>query len=520
MPLHRAVLRASFLLAVLGTGHVSAATWSRARTQRFVLVGDASPSVTGSVARSLERFRAMVEQETSLRFGSEERIVYVFEDGGSLRAATGAGREMRGLGGAFSRNEAGTALVAIVSSSDLGLDRVRHELVHELIDVKDPPRWLDEGLAQYLSSLEESREGFVLGMPSFGWGPERQATCPRLPVASLLEMKDYPGSERETCGFYATSALLVQLLAEKEGGGGIQGLLAFLDAVGGGTSSAEALRQRYDLDVSQLDVRLRDWVGEIRNARRLRLAVPWPEAAKLIRYDRLPPLEHHLLLGDLHLSFHDSEGAAEAFRKARRMAPDDLRAISGLGVALGLVAEVDEALPLLERTMAAGHAREGTELAYAMALLFRGFERGGADLQADHGRARELARSLEVGRHNRALHGLVLGFASLTDPSPEGMVTARTALEGAVDADARAALAESGLLVLAARAGDAGELARLKASEAVGSKYLKKLSRTVATALREASKDRPDLAEQAARVEALAAWKKVKKGPKRVPSPA
>ena len=484
------------------------ASWTRARAEHFVLVGTAASSTTGAVARSLERFRAMVEQETALRFPPGEHVVYVFENESGLRSATGGGRALRKVSGAFLRNESGSALVAVVGSSSDGIETVEHELVHALIDAKDPPRWLDEGFAEYLSTVEENVEGLTLGMRSFEWDAYRTKICPRMPVASLLEVEDYPRSDREMCGFYVTSMLLVQHLAEREGGG-IARLLALMDALDAGTPSKQALSGVFGLDLGKLDGELATWVGATRNDERLRFAVPLPESARSITFEPLPALERHVLLGDLRLSYGDLQGAVSAFRDARKLAPEDMRAISGLGVALGMRGDEEEAIPLLERAMAAGYKRSATELVYGMCLLFRGFLKEGAELQADHRRARELVRAVEVDRHNRGLHGVVLGYASLTDPAPEALATAKTALETARDAEAPLNLAECGLIVVAARSGVVAVLARLLTSEAAISAYLKKLARGVAEALRAESKDRPELAEQAARVEAL--FKRAKK---------
>src|SRR5262249_48918372 len=148
-----------------------------------------------------------------------------------------------------------------------------------------------------------------------------------------------------------------------------------MDALAAGRPSKEAVPGVFGLDLAKLDGELAAWVGATRNDKRLRFEVPVPEAARSISFEPLSTLEQHVLLGDLRLSFNNAEGAVDPFRDARRLAPEDMRAISGLGVALGLRGDSQEAIPLLERTMAAGYKRSGTELAYGMSLLFRGFDK-------------------------------------------------------------------------------------------------------------------------------------------------
>jgi hypothetical protein len=236
------------LLAFLpGIGAHAADGWTRARTEHFVLVGNARAEVTEVAARELERFHAAVEAATPLRFGPEARTVYVFKNARSFRRAAGTVPDAHNLEGLTVDDESGTVLLAIADSPRGGLERIRHELVHALLETKAVPLWLGEGMAQYLSFLETAGDEVVLGLPGLALGEIDD--CAWVPLASLVRLEAYPRSDTETCAFYLGSALLLQHLAEREDG--LPGLFAFVDRIAGGASAEAALRAQYGIDLAR-----------------------------------------------------------------------------------------------------------------------------------------------------------------------------------------------------------------------------------------------------------------------------
>jgi len=476
--------------------------WTAARSEHFTLVGDARPEVTAVAARELERFRAAVEEVTPLRFGTAPRTVYVFRSARSFRAAAGAVPDVRKLEGLSVEDDSGTVLLAIADSPHGGLERIRHELVHGLLGGRDLPLWLAEGLAQYLSFFEVSGEEATFGLPTLAL--HRIEDCGWVPLASVLAATDYPRQDAATCAFYLESALLVQHLAERSEGPA--GLFAFVDRVAGGEHVAAALRSLYGLELRTLDPALRAWAESPRAP--VRLALPDPEAGAAVALARLPRVEGWIAAADLALAFDDHAAAAEGYRKALRVEPSNLAAVSGLGIALAGTRENAEAIALLEWTQAVDYAREGLDEAYAIALVGRGFERGGSGLRDDHREVRQLALSMDARRpRERKMRSVLVGVASLADPAPDAVESGRAALEEGIRSGVPLPVVAPGLLIFAARAGDEEAERRLQPG-VVCDREFQRLTLAVARALRDSARERPEVLAEAARVEALAVFKR------------
>jgi hypothetical protein len=111
-----------------------------------------------------------------------------------------------------------------------------HVVLADLFPHSPPPRWAEEGMAVLAGSPEEvDRYSRTL--------PRCARTGELLPVATLLEMKDFPAAERIT-GFYCASVTLVEYLVKL---GGERNFTIFLrDCQRYGT--AQALKRCYKID--------------------------------------------------------------------------------------------------------------------------------------------------------------------------------------------------------------------------------------------------------------------------------
>ena len=470
--------------------------WTRTGTEHFALVGDARPEVTAVAARELEYFRAAVEQATPLRFGPAARPVYVFRSARSFRAAAGAVPDVRKLEGVSVEDDTGTVLLAIADAPRGGLERIRHELVHGLLDRRDLPLWLGEGMAQYLSFFEAASGQVAFGLPALALG--RIEDCGWIPLASLLARDDYPREDAATCAFYLQSALLVQHLAERPQG--MPGLFAFVEDVASGTPAQAALTARYGIELASFDPPLRAWAEAARAP--VRLPIQPPETARVVTQERLSKVDAWIAAADLALALGDHAGAAEGYRRALHVQPNNLAAVSGLAIALAGTKDNAEAIALIEWTQAVDYTREGLDEAYAVALVGRGFERGGLDLREDHRKVRALAQTLDARPRDRIMRAVLTGVASLADPDAEAAAAGRAALEEGVERGVPLSVLAPGLLIFAAREGDEAAQARLRAAVPVDRDF-DAMARTVAEALR-ASAWVPSIWAQAARVEALA----------------
>ncbi|HEX5043623.1 MAG TPA: hypothetical protein VFV75_11995 [Candidatus Polarisedimenticolaceae bacterium] len=470
--------------------------WNRTRSEHFVLVGDARRDVTAVAARELERFRAAVEQVTPLRFGPGPRTGYVFRNARSFRTAAGSVPDVRKLEGLSVAGDSGTVLLALADAPRGGLERIRHELVHGLLDHLDLPLWLGEGLAQYLSFFEPSGDEVTFGLPTLAL--DRIEDCGWIPLASVVARKAYPTDDAANCAFYLEAALLVQHLAERQEG--MAGLFSFVDAVAAGEPAEAALRARYGIEPAAHDTALRAWAEAARAP--ARAPVPEPAWGRVVVLERLSKVEAWIAAADLALALDDHARAAVGYRRALQGEPSNLAAVSGLGIALAGTEDNAEAIALIEWTQAVDYVREGLDEAYAVALVGRGFERGGLDLREDHRKVRALAQSLDARPRDRIMRAVLLGVASLADPDAGAAAAGRAALEEGVERGVPLSVLAPGLLIFAAREGDDASQARLRAA-VPDDRDFEAMTRTVADALRASAWVR-SVWDQAERVEALA----------------
>jgi hypothetical protein len=222
----------------------------------------------------------------------------------------------------------------------------------------------------------------------------------------------------------------------------------------------------------------------------------------VVGVERLPRVDRLIAAADLALAFDDHAGAAEGYRKALRIEPSNLAAVGGLGIALAGTRDNDEAIALLEWTQAVNDARDGLDEAYAVALMARGFTRGGLELREDHRKVLKLAHSLDARPRDRVVRTVLVGVASLADPDPQAAAAGRAALEEGVERGVPLSVLGPGLLIFAARDGDAAAQARLRAVVPPDVEF-DAMARTVADALRASAWVRA-VWDQAERVEALA----------------
>jgi hypothetical protein len=111
-----------------------------------------------------------------------------------------------------------------------------HVVLADLFPHAAPPKWAEEGMAVLAASPDEVGR-YARTLPRCARDGEL------LPVAALLEMKDFPAAERIT-GFYCESVTLVEYLVRQ---GGERTFTIFLrDCQRYGT--AQALKRNYKID--------------------------------------------------------------------------------------------------------------------------------------------------------------------------------------------------------------------------------------------------------------------------------
>ncbi|MGC2657226.1 MAG: hypothetical protein WA324_04555 [Bryobacteraceae bacterium] len=201
-----------------------------------------------------------------------------------------------------------------------------HEYTHLIVEHLDLqfPVWLNEGLAEFYSSLEARGSQAVIGGPLPGRLAILRST-PWLDLKLLLSVdqsSSYYNERDKMSIFYAESWSLTHML--EFGDEYRTGFPRFLSAVASGTSAEECFRSIYGKDLVTVAADLHAYVN--RSALRAGLVdVNLPRTAVDAKISQLSPLQTGVALADLLASRKQTWGEAE--KRLRELAtgnPDNL----------------------------------------------------------------------------------------------------------------------------------------------------------------------------------------------------
>jgi tetratricopeptide (TPR) repeat protein len=342
------------LLASVGcaTTPLEEREWLEIDTPHFEVVSSLGRTETLDLARDAELFHAAMEYVlgTPLPPPAVPTRIYAFDDRSLTRPFA-----VRGEPGYF-RASHREAVLVLRTGDGWGADateRVRHEYVHYALRSwagAGPPLWLDEGAAEFLSTVEVDGDRVELGRLR-----EDHVRLLRgehwVPLLRILETRDLEGwADRKRSLFTAESWAFVHYLnfgaaiAERR-----SGLASYLERIAAGAAPEDALRETFGMGSADLDRSLQRYVrgqsfgsAEVRPAT---IAVPEPRP--------LAPDEAMSRLGWLSITLRKPEQARRWFEKAVAANPRNARAHAGLAAAGALLERWDEASAHLETALAA-----------------------------------------------------------------------------------------------------------------------------------------------------------------------
>ena len=255
-------MRAAALICLIGClapAHV-AAEWRRLDSPNFITIGDASERDLRNIAMQFEGFRETLGRVLSAKVTATAvpTVVVVFPHD---RAFTPYKPVYNGkpvdVGGVFYSGRDANYITLVNDQREGRLRVLFHEYAHLMISnvVMNLPAWLSEGLAEYYSTYEHSRDGreAVIGRPVESH-LQRLAEGRLLPLKELISVdRDSPlyneGERRSV--FYAQSWALTHMLLLGEPNRAKE-LKTFMGAAQSGVSAPEAWRQAFgDADVAR-----------------------------------------------------------------------------------------------------------------------------------------------------------------------------------------------------------------------------------------------------------------------------
>jgi tetratricopeptide (TPR) repeat protein len=360
--------------------------WRRVRTENFVVVSNASDAEARRAAQRLEELRAIFAR---LRGADKFEVaipvtVILFQNDGDYEffKPTYRGDLRREVAGYFLYNP---DINYITLSLETGRGRdphsvLFHEYVHALVrnNYAAAPLWLNEGLAQYYSEFELSKDRRRVGLGrQLTYRLDSLAREEFLPLDTLLSVEasstHYQQHDRHQV-FYAQSWALVHYLLNDATGVRPSQLARYLELLSAGKTAAESFREAFKVDFGQMESELRAYVRAARYSERSEtFAEPVPPAATA-ESRALTDAEVQATLGDLLLRADRTEDAEEYLTRALKWDANLAAAHGSLGLMRLKENRLSEARAHLERAVSGEPENYLAHFYYAELLRREGLE--------------------------------------------------------------------------------------------------------------------------------------------------
>ncbi len=314
-------------LAMLCACGYAEPAWRLTRNEHFAVYSQAGDEHARSTLTSLEQLRAFFLSQDVVRLGHFPVVrVIVFgstKEYDSYRLRTPSDAYYLSAG---NRNY----IVANASSSDL-FKILAHEYAHLLLhaDGSKLPSWLDEGLAEFFSSVRVSTSGGEVG----GDLPARSQQLrhgPWIPLSELVAMQAIGDNRENATLFYSESWALTQMLAtSSEYAPRFRELMIALNS---GGSSLAALAGVYGRPPEAIMTDLHAWVNERRSA-----PVQFAGAvagSDPVEVSELSSFAARSLMAELLAGIGELDRAESLYRELAREAPE----AAEISAAMGMIA--------------------------------------------------------------------------------------------------------------------------------------------------------------------------------------
>lgn len=227
------------------------AGWHAAEARGTRLIGDLAPEEMRSLAGDLVRFDAIFSKLAGWpeAISTTPLSIYLFRSR-EIAESFGLGRGVAG----WALDTLDESFITVHISSGQDEDRITlfHEYTHVLLgrNQRAPlPRWYNEGLATYFSTVNERGGAVIVGAPP-GSLAARAASGGALPLDRLFAASTAEMRFEEIADFYATSWALSHYLLSSPSGR--RELSAFVKQLARGVPSDEAQKAAFGRPVDRL----------------------------------------------------------------------------------------------------------------------------------------------------------------------------------------------------------------------------------------------------------------------------
>lgn len=359
------------VLTFITVGQAGNNQWVEVRSKNFNVITDAGEKRGGEVLLRFEQMRAAFSVLfNKLKVSSPVPLqIVAFRNNKELKQVSpiwkGKPIELAGL---FQHGE-DRDFIALDLSAENGWAVVFHEYAHLLMNTNLPPRplWLDEGYADYFSTLKVSGKEM-----EFGTTPEGHAQVLAnntwMKSAALFSVKhdskEYNEGNRRSV-FYAQSWLTVHYMFSKSK---LKQLTDYLDLTENQhVPIPDAFKQAFGMTLDQFDHTLSDYF----HGQGVYYRAPAPTDIDKGPYQSrvLTPAEKDATIADFkfHSLDHNAEGIAE-FQKVLEQDPNNEVANRGMGYSYLRKGDFEQAAEYLKRASASGSRDPRVHLFNAMVL--------------------------------------------------------------------------------------------------------------------------------------------------------
>jgi tetratricopeptide (TPR) repeat protein len=363
------VLLGMAALACTTVGAVSERPWIEVETPNFRIASTLPPEEAIELANDLELFRTVAQTVTNIPTVDSviPTRIFVFERGADFELFAGTRR----LAGYFLEGMRANYLVMRKTREMDESGVIRHEYVHFLMNNATQtlyPPWYSEGFAEFLSTATLHEDGQHVIIGAFPMDREKAF---QYGIGSSYEqiISARHGTRIRGNMFYEQSCALVHWLQLGRGREHVasEEMGRYLELVTAGYSDADAFEEAFGIDIedvrAEIDYYLRGHYKAI--------AVPlsaFDYQRVEPRVSAMPPDAIAVGLGELTLAHEAERSAQELFEKALASNPTNARAHAGLGRALTLREDWEDAEPHLHRALALDPEDAENALDYGICL--------------------------------------------------------------------------------------------------------------------------------------------------------
>lgn len=326
-----AMLAAATLL-IGGTAADSREIWERdwieVRTENFIVASTIGRKQTAEIARRLENFRALMTLLASPQRADPRDPIKVYLLSRPL-PEIGLSADLRGYSLPTDPS------IIVLRRSRTTAESVQHEYAHLFVRSRDPlryPPWLDEGLAELLSTIELDGESFHVGKPPT-YAMSRLRNLRWLEYSRVLAVHDpreLDGVQRAM--FYYQSWLLVHYLNWGRMDRNYRRDTArYLRRVAAGVPADAAFAESFDLEITKLAPVLRAYGSRLRY-REGTLGARFAEAESRLRQMR--PDQVAAGIGEILMVRGELASARRYFESALNIDHDNANAQVGIAEVL------------------------------------------------------------------------------------------------------------------------------------------------------------------------------------------